>query len=303
MKKRIKGLVSLITINMNQTDVTVEFLKSLSVSSYKNIEVIVVDQNSTEDPTEKLIDTYPNVIIIKSKINLGFTGGNNLGVEHSKGEYIFCVNNDTIITETLIEELVEPLKHNPFNIGVTSPKIKYFDHPDIIQYAGTNKMNMFTGRTSKSKKDVKDIDCPECSDSYQTYYAHGCAMMIDYKVIEQIGFLDDDYFIYYEELDFSERVHRAGYKIWYVGSAHILHKESMTVGKNSLLKEYYLTRNRILFMRKNTQSVFNLLIYYLFFAFFVLPKKVFTYTLKRDFKYLKEFFKGIKWNLTHKIKN
>ncbi len=299
MKNRVKGLVSIITINMNQTDVTVDFLKSLNVSSYKKFEVIVVDQNSDEDPTDKLLEAYPNVILIKSKKNLGFTGGNNLGLKYSKGEYIFCVNNDTIITETLIEELIEPFKYNPFNIGVTSPKIKYYENPNIIQYAGTNKINPYTGRSVGNKKGAYEVDCPECSDSYQTYYAHGCAMMIDYKVIEQVGFLDDDYFIYYEELDFSERVHAAGYKIWYVGSTYILHKESITVGKNSLFKEYYHTRNRILFMRKNKKNNFTLFVYFLFFCFFITPKKLILYSINRNFKHIQMFFKAIKWNLTH----
>jgi len=302
MKNRIKGLVSIITLNMDQTDVTVEFLKSLSVSSYKNFEIIIVDQNSKEDPTDKLTKAYPDIILIKSKKNLGFTGGNNLGISHSKGEFIFCVNNDTIITETLIEELVEPLMHNNVNIGVTSPKIKYYENPEIIQYAGTSKMNPYTGRTAGNMKGVLDSKHPECSDSYQTYYAHGCAMMINYKVIEDIGFLDDDYFIYYEELDFSERVHKAGYKIWYVGSTYILHKESITVGKNSLFKEYYHTRNRILFMRKHKKNNFNLFIYYLFFIFVITPKKLILFLINKEFKHINTFFNAIKWNLKYKIK-
>jgi len=302
MKKRIKGLVSIITINMNQIDVTVEFLKSLSISTYKNIEVIVVDQNSTIDPTSAFLKVYPSLTLIKSKINLGFTGGNNLALEYAKGEYIFCVNNDTIITDVLIEELIQPFKHNPFNIGITSPKIKYFKNPNIIQYAGSNKINQYTGRNKDSKKGIKESNCPECSDSYQTSYAHGCAMMIDYKVIKEIGFLDDDYFIYYEELDFSQRAINAGFKIWYVGHTYILHKESMTVGKNSIIKEYYHTRNRILFMRKHKKNNFSLFIYYLFFSAFVIPKKIIYFVLNKNFKHIKAFFKAIKWNLTYKLK-
>jgi GT2 family glycosyltransferase len=301
MKNRVKDLVSIITLNMNQADVTADFLQSLNISKYKKFEVIVVDQNSKEDPTEKLQNAYKNVTIIKSKKNLGFTGGNNLALKYTKGEYIFCVNNDTIITPYLIQELVQPLK-SEHNIGVTSPKILYYDNPEIIQYAGSDKINPYTGRNKSSAKGKKDKEHPEFSESYQTTYAHGCAMMIRYDVIEKVGFLDDDYFIYYEELDFSQRVINAGYKIWYVGNVYILHKESITVGKNSVFKEYYHTKNRILFMRKHAPNNISLIMFYVVFFLLTSTKQLLKRLLHGDFEHIKAYFKAIKWNINYKIK-
>jgi len=295
--KRHTGLVSIITLNMNQTDVTVEFLLSLKKSKYKNFEVVVVDQNSKKDPTQALKNAFPNVIVVLNKINNGFTGGNNLAVEHTKGEFIFCVNNDTIITENLIGNLIEPL--NDPTIGIVSPKIKYFFNQDIIQYAGYTQTSRYTGRNytfGKGETDNGQHDSPKI-----VAYAHGCAMMIPYKIIEKIGFLDDQYFIYYEELDFSERVNAAGYKVYYNPTAEIYHKESMTTGKNSTFKEYYHTKNRILFMRKYSKKWFQIFSYGIYFILLIIPKKIVQYVPRMKFLHLKEFFRGIFWNLKNKV--
>lgn len=297
--KRTKGLVSILAINMNQNHVTAEFLMSLHNSTYKKIEVIIVDQNSTEDPEELFKSAYPEVIFVKNEINNGFTGGNNTALEHSTGEFIFCVNNDTIITATLIERLVRPLLHDTC-IGIVSPKIVYNENKNLIQYAGYTEINPYTGRNSCPGKGKDNIlsDCYKFSQSYQTAYAHGCAMMIPYNVIEQAGgFLDDEYFIYYEELDFSQRVKDLGYIIWYQGDATIFHKESITTGKNSVFKEYYHTRNRILFMRKHNNIGISLFVYSIYLLCLIVPKKIIQYLPTRKFKHLQAMFKGIIWNI------
>lgn len=292
---RVKGLVSIVTLNMNQAHMTAEFLDSLIDSSYSNIEVIVVDQNSKEHPDEILSKAYPNLTLVKSKTNLGFTGGNNLAVKYAKGEYIFCVNNDTIIPRTLIEDLLKPFSEHS-NIGIVSPQIIYFHAPTIIQYAGYTVINNITGRNIAIGKH-QDRTIAKFNKQYETAYAHGCAMMIPYKVIADVGFLAEDFFIYYEELDFSQRVKDAGYKIWYNGATNILHKESVTTGKNSTFKEYYHTRNRLLFMRRHSKSAHTIFLHWIFFMTAVALKRTIEHIVRGKFKHLKEFYKAILWNL------
>ncbi len=288
-------LVSIITLTWNQTAVTCEFLESTRQLSYKNYEILVCDMGSTEDPTQIINSgNYPNTTVLRSEKNLGFTGGNNWGMRHAKGDFIFIVNNDTEVTPSLLDDLLEPFKTNP-QIGVTCPKIKFFHHPDTIQYAGFNPINVYTGRTTAVGS--KEIDNGQHNNSGFTHAAHGCAMMVKKEVIEKVGMFPEKFFIYYEELDWSARILNAGYKIFYQGSALIFHKESITMGKESAIKVYYHTRNRILYMRRNSKPL-QLLAFLSFFIFFTAPKATLKFAFKRQFQHLKSFVKGALWNVT-----
>ncbi|MFT3936421.1 MAG: glycosyltransferase family 2 protein [Chitinophagaceae bacterium] len=286
--------VSIVTLNYNQTAVTCEFLESTRQLQYSNYEILVCDMASETDPTSLInAGNYPKTRLLLSNKNLGFAGGNNWGMRQAKGEYIFIVNNDTEVTPTLINDLLAPF-YKDENIGVTSPKIKFFFQPDTIQYAGFNEMNHFTGRTStvgEMEKDNGQFDKPG-----ETFGAHGCAMMVKKSVIEKVGMFPERFFLYYEEWDWSARIRKAGFKIWYTANATIYHKESMSVGKKNPMKVFYHTRNRILYMRRNT-SWFQQFVFFLFFIFFVMPKSVINYFRKGEFEQMKNFFKGFAWNL------
>jgi GT2 family glycosyltransferase len=288
-------LVSIIALNYNQTNVTCEFLESTKKLTYKNFETIVIDNGSDIDPTAQVeAGNYPNVKLIVSPVNLGFTGGNNLGMEHARGQFLFIVNNDTEVTPDLIESLLEPF-YKDSSIGVVCPKIRFFHHPDTIQYAGFHRMNLLTGRTWAVGS--KEIDKGQHDTSGPTWCAHGAAMMVRKEVIEKVGRFADKFFIYYEESDWSARILKAGYKIYYNANGLIYHKESITMGKESAIKVYYHTRNRILYMRRNTNKM-QLIAFLLFFGLMTFPKSVLRYTLKGQFKHLKSFLKGTFWNLT-----
>lgn len=287
--------MSLITLNFNQTAITCEFLESTKLLTYKNFETIVVDNGSKEDPTAQILaGNYPNVQVLVSPTNLGFTGGNNFGMHHAKGDFIFIVNNDTEVTPDLLERLLAPFEQDE-TIGVTCPKIRYFHNPDTIQYAGFNPMNLFTGR--QSAVGSKEVDNGQHNQPGFTHCAHGAAMLVKREVIEKVGMFADKFFIYYEESDWSARIIRAGFKIMYVADGLIYHKESITMGKESAIKVYYHTRNRILYMRRNTNFM-QLMAFSLFFTFLTFPKGVMKYTLKGQFQHLKSFLRGAFWNLT-----
>lgn len=288
-------LVSIIALNYNQTTVTCEFLESTKKLTYANFETIIVDNGSAIDPTEQInAGNYPNVQLILSPSNLGFTGGNNLGIEHAKGDYIFIVNNDTEVTPDLLTHLLNPFFEDA-TIGVVCPKIRFYHHNNVIQYAGFHKMNLLTGRTWAVGS--KEVDNGQHNVSGPTWCAHGAAMMVKREVIEKVGRFADKFFIYYEESDWSARIIRAGFKIYYNADGLIFHKESITMGKESPIKAYYHTRNRILYMRRNTNKL-QLTAFLFFFGFLTFPKTVLTYTIKGQFKHLKSFIRGTFWNLT-----
>ncbi len=294
MKRNAEPLVSIITLNYNQTAITCEFLESTKKLTYRNFETIVVDNASAIDPVGQInAGNYPNVTVLVSPKNLGFTGGNNLGMKHAKGDFVFIVNNDTEVTPDLIEVLLEPFYEDD-TIGVTCPKIRYFSHPNIIQYAGFYPMNLYTGRQNAVGSNEEDKG--QWNVSGDTYCAHGAAMMVKREVIEKVGMFADKFFIYYEESDWSARIRRAGYKIRYVAEGLIYHKESITMGKESAIKAYYHTRNRILYMRRNTNPL-QLTAFTLFFTFFTFPKGVLKYTLRGQFRHLRSFLRGTFWNL------
>ncbi|MDQ6762124.1 MAG: glycosyltransferase family 2 protein [Bacteroidota bacterium] len=292
-------LVSLITINLNQNAVTEDLLDSLiAKNKYPNIEIIVVDNASTINPVPQWETKYPGILFIRSEKNLGFTGGNNLGITYAKGDYLFVINNDTEVTETLIERLVATLDEHP-EIGVISPKINYFDQQDVLQYTGYTAMNYYTARNQcigQFEKDKGQYDYL----TGKTGYAHGAAMLVRREAMEKAGVLSDNFFIYYEELDWCERIKKAGYEVWVNMQALLYHKESMTVGKQSAFKEYYMNRNRILFNRKHSPR-FAFVIFTIFFTTVIIPKTLLTYIRKKQYHFIPVFRNAIWWNLTNKI--
>lgn len=294
--KEKQPLISIIALNYNQKEVTCEFLRSLHTLKYPNFEVIIVDNASKENPQEAFEDAYNEVHVILSSKNLGFTGGNNLGIKNSKGEYYFIVNNDTEVTPDLLDKLIEPFYHDD-RIAMVSPKIKFFDHPEVIQYAGFKLINPLTGQNGAVGS--REIDNGQHDIPGYTNYAHGAAMLVSKKAADEVGLLPDQFFIYYEELDWSAQMIKAGYKIYYQASATIFHKESITMGKESSIKAYYHTRNRILFMRRNYGG-WQLATFYMFLITAVIPKAFLKYSLTFRMAHLKSLIRAISWHLTTK---
>lgn len=287
-------LISLVTINYNQADMTRLFLDSARALTYPAFEVVVVDNASSPSLSTQLdLAQYPFVRLIRSEENLGFTGGNNLGIAAAKGDYFFIVNNDTELEANLLIELIKPFLENP-QVGVVCPKICFFDAPNLVQFAGYGPMNMFTGTAHLvgfNQPDGPQFDLPGTSP-----FAHGCAMLVSRAVVNRVGRFADRFFLYYEELDWSQRIRNAGFLIQYQPTATIWHKESASVGRESTIRTYYLTRNRILFIRRHG-SLAQRLIFYSFFAVAVLPKHVASYLLKGRFQHAKAFLKATFWNL------
>jgi GT2 family glycosyltransferase len=298
MQKENLPLVSIITLNWNSTQITCDFLLSINrVSTYKNIEVIVVDNGSNEDSTSAFKDIYPAVNVICNHKNLGFAGGNNVGIRAAKGDYLFIVNNDTEFTPGLIEGLLDIFEKYP-DAGMASPKFHYFFDKGTIEYAGYNNVNIFTGRNGMIGCGEKDLG--QYDEIRVTHYGHGGGMMVPRKIVDLVGLMPEQFFLYYEEFDWSNQIKKKEYKVYYQPRSLIYHKESMTTGKSSPLKTFYLTRNRILFMRRNS-ALPNLTVFLFYFILFTAPKNTVTFLFKGQKEHLQSFWKGIMWHFNRKI--
>ncbi|HSB92637.1 MAG TPA: glycosyltransferase, partial [Flavitalea sp.] len=167
-------LVSIITLNYNQSELTLQLLQSLQQLSYPNIEILVCDMNSRDEESSKLEGiAFRNTKVLFSEINRGFAGGNNWGIQQSNGEYILLLNNDTVVEPNLVTSLLTPLNRSE-TIAAVSPKIRQFYNREMIEYAGFNPINYYTGRTSSIG--YNEVDQPGFNTARETASVHGCAV-------------------------------------------------------------------------------------------------------------------------------
>lgn len=279
--------LSIITVNYNGLKDTCALIDSIPFN--EDMEVIVVDNGSKENEAGILQEQYPNIKVIRSDKNLGFAGGNNLGIKAAKGKFLYLINNDTVFIGFNPLSLIKRLKSSQ-KIGMVCPKIRFAWDNNPIQYAGYTPLSPITIRNRAigfGEEDKGQYDTPR-----QTPYAHGAAMMLKREVIDKVGFMPECYFLYYEELDWSMMMTRAGYEIWYEPASTIYHKESQTTGQNSPLRTYYITRNRILLVKRNWSGI-SKYISYSYLIVIVALRDLLKYTLKGEFRLVKAIFKGI----------
>lgn len=260
-----KPTVALIILTTNALAMTKEQLVDVSKLETSTIDAtcIVVD-NGSPDGTEDALKNYKlpnmNYKFIQSGSNLGFAGGNNVGIKYAldqKFDYILLLNNDLILPQDMVTKLVEYMESDT-SIGVVSPKMYfakgYEFHKDrytdsqkgkVIWYAGgvIDKNNVYT-----SHKGVDEVDRGQYDEIQETDVANGAAVIIRRDVFERIGLLDASFFLYWEDADFSQRAKMAGYKIMYYPKTWMWHKVSAsTGGSGSHTNDYFLTRNRLFY--------------------------------------------------------
>lgn len=277
--------LSIITVNFNGFSDTCALIESLPVRA--DMEVIVVDNGSRVDEAAQIAARYPQVHAIRSEQNLGFAGGNNLGIQASTGQYLFFINNDTEFLyeggnadkaerdraiNAQIDALIQRMEtsgkdastdneHPSGHAGIAMvcPKIRFFWGSRPIQFAGFTPLSRITLRNRGIGYGEEERG--QYDDAHPTPYAHGAAMMVRRSALDQVGLMPDCYFLYYEELDWSVNFTRHGYEIWYDPSCTIYHKESRTTGQDSPLKTYYISRNRLLFAQRNIAAPVRYLTY------------------------------------------
>lgn len=245
----MRPLVSVILVNYNGYEDTVECVKSLLEITYDNYNIIVVDNGSTKTPSgEQLEFLKKNTYFVVSKENLGFSGGNNIGIKKAAEtgtEYYLLLNNDTVVDANFLSVLVDVAESNS-DAGIVCGKIRYYDEPDILWFAG-GSFTPETGRTSHYKYNKKDDDLNEYVS--EITFATGCMLLMPAAVVDKVGFLDERMFLYAEDTEYSCRVIQNGYKIYYCNHAVIYHKVSRSTGAASSNTQYYMVRNNLMIIR------------------------------------------------------
>jgi len=253
-----KGKVFIILVNYNGADDTIECINSIKKISYSNYEIIVVDNCSTDNSVSVLenFSLEADFTLIKSDKNEGFSAGNNIGIKEvikKDFDYILLLNNDTLVSPDFLDKLINGFDCSS-KCGVTISKIYYEKDRDLLWYDG-GSLSLKTARTKHwhyHQKDTYEVRQPQ-----RVSFATGCCMCLSKKLIENVGFLDEDYFLYEEDADYCCRILAAGYDIYYIPDSVIYHKVSSSTGKSSPLSQYYAVRNKYLLIRKNYHGFFK----------------------------------------------
>jgi GT2 family glycosyltransferase len=295
-------IVSIIILNWNGLEDTIECLESLKKITYPDYNVIVVDNASAGNDLEVIKQRFGDSIhIIENDKNYGYTGGNNIGIryalEHTQPDYLLLLNNDIIVSPDFLTALVHAAK-NDASIGIVGPKTCYYDFPDRIQSAGL-KVSMWTGQSSHIG--IKQIDNGQYNQRREVDSLMGCCLLIKNNVIKKIGMLDESYFCYWDETDYCARAREAGCKVMYVPQAKIWHKAAIkekvwhknpVTRKASSTMYYYMARNNFKFMRRHasrTQYFSFALHFFGWHLWFTTAACLFYY---RDITRLLAFYRG-----------
>lgn len=253
-----KPLVEVITLNKNGGDHIFNCLDSLKNCNYPNFKVTVIDQNSSDGSPEKIAKFYPWVNLVRNKKGRGFAGGNNQALRKTKAKYCILLNDDTEQNPDWIEKLVEVAEMDD-NIAALQPKVRALKDRKMFEYAGAAGGYVdFYGYAFCRGRVFFDVemDLNQYEDSREVFWCCGAAMFLRTSVLKEIGYLDEDFFIYAEELDLSWRINLAGYKQVYVPKSIIFHIGSATIGGDldrnlNSEKIYYLHRNTWMAFLKN----------------------------------------------------
>lgn len=293
-------LVYIVVVNWNQPQLTTDCLRSLRTLVYPNYRVLVVDNGSQDDSAEKLRAEFGDWIdVIANETNLGFAGGNNAGIRYAlqqAADYVLLLNNDTLVHDlNLLSTLVTVFCDND-RIGLACPTIWYADRSEQPWYAGA-RFSMWRGGGSHLQRP------PTGNQAVDTGYATGCCVMASRCFIEEVGLLDEAFFLYQEDVDWSIRAKRAEFRVVHVPDAHLVHRVSASTkalsgqGTYSPSTVYYKSRNRILLVRKHGNLCQKYFVWPAFDLVDVLIHAVAYLSLGRPQK-LKAMLNGIRDGLT-----
>ena len=288
--KHSEPLMSVITVDYNGFEDTCELIESL-LEHIKSVtfEIIVVDNASKKNEAELLKQKYPQIVALRSDENLGFSGGNNLGISHAKGDFLFFLNNDTFVRTDGFRSLIDEMLNNP-SIAAVSPKILFAEPGNTIQFAGYTPLTKVTLRNSIVG--INEVDDGRWDRPAPTPIVHGAAMLFRKSVLEKIGFMPEVYFLYYEELDWSAAIKRAGFDMWYIPSCVVFHKGSKSTGLYSSLQVFYMTRNRLLYAWRNVEGMYKWIS--IFYQIVIANTKAcLLYLLKGKIHLVKAGYRGI----------
>lgn len=250
--------IHIILLNYNGYKDTIDCIKSLQSIDYPNYKIVIVDNNSTDESEENIINfinKMDNTHFIQTGKNLGFSGGNNVGIKYAlenNADYICLLNNDTTVEPDFLTILTNQMEQDK-SIGIAAGKIMYYSKPDVIWSAG--------GFIDERKclgyhYGINQKDSEEFNNTKKVSFLTGCLQLIRADVLKNIGLYDEEYFLYMEDVDFCYRARLNGYKLEYIPESKIYHKVSAsTGGEQSPMVLYYMTRNVMLFNKKYEETL------------------------------------------------
>ena len=246
MTSNNKSQVSVIVLNYNGRNLLPDCLESLMKQTYKSLEIMMVDNNSSDESVSYVTENFPDVKILKLDRNYGFAVANNKGASKAKGEYIMLLNNDTIADPKLIENLVTQIKES--NAMVVGPKILMYPSKSIMNGLGIS-MNLmgFAWDRGIGEPFIENMDIKP----YEVFGASGGCMLFNRKILEETELFDERYWIYYEDVDFSWRVRLLSHKVMVVPSAILYHKFRISMEKRRSERLFHQEKNRICNLLKN----------------------------------------------------
>jgi len=242
--------VSIVILNLERYELTVDCVRSLLSCTFRDFSIIVVDNGTKHDSVNILRTTFPGLKVIAVGENLGFNGGNNVGLREALeegGEYLLFLNNDTIVDKGFMEPLLKALSEIP-GAGAVSPAIYYHDFPDEIWCCG-DKINLYSGFPTMGKP------CRKGLDIIPSEYYSGCAFLMKAEVLKKIGSFDEDYFLYGDDIDLSLRLRKMGYGLYFIPKSRIWHRTSKTTGSDSYVYMYYTSRASLLLHHKHHTGI------------------------------------------------
>lgn len=289
-----KEKVSILIVNWNGKKWLEKCLGSLRAQTYKNFEVIFVDNASTDDSVEFVEENFPEVKVVQSENNLGFAGGNNLGMKYAKGEYILLLNNDTYVPKDFLEKFIDAFDQLSQASCIQS-KIVLMDQPEVFDVCctfWTHSTFLYYFGHGKSEKD------PQYNVAMPCFSAKGASMMIKRDVIDVVGLFDDDFWCYYEETDFCHRLWLSGYECWYNSDTVAYHANGGTSLKfqNDFI-QFHNFKNKLASFLKNFQGGTLLWVIPVFFVM-NLGLGIF-WLLQGKFQNMISLFRAVLWNISH----
>ena len=265
----------IILLNYNGWKDTVECVKSLAVIKGTDTHIVVVDNCSTDDSVEKLKAELPDeVTLLQADENNGFSAGNNIGIRYAlknQADYVLLLNNDTVTDQDFLTPLVEFASRTP-DCGCISSRIYYYYDKNKIWFDG----GAFHPYNCRAEHYRFNEDGSTVTGIHEATFISGCCMLIPATVIRKIGLMDERYFLYVEDTEYSLRIQKAGYKLYWDADHHFYHKVSASTGNKSKLSQYYEIRNRYLIAEQylTRSQRFSMRIYNcIFYTYKILVKK------------------------------
>ena len=234
-------LVSVIIVNYNGIGLLEDCLGSLREQTFRDFEVILVDNASSDGSVAFVRGNDPEVTVLQNHKNLGYGGGNNAGIMMAKGEYLCLLNNDTKADTNWLLKLVEAASRGDKNVGMFASKILNYDHPDVIDNTG---LFMFRDGIARGRGRLEK-DSGQFGSHEEVFFPSGCAGFYKKEMLDEIGLFDEDFFLYLDDVDIGLRARMNGWKCIYVSDAMVYHKYSASSDPYSPLKAYFVERNRI----------------------------------------------------------